>query len=151
MKKLSLALLGGFDAHTNDSHPVEIANRKERALLAWLAMHAGQKISREKAADILWGERAQKQANASLSQAIYAIRKVLAMHGCDVLSADAEGIMLDAVRVSVDAVEFSQLVQTGDGDSLAQAVGLYVGPFLEGMTDLQQANSKSGSEPSAGD
>jgi len=134
VKKLSLTLLGGLDIRTSDSHPVEIANRKERALLAWLAMRAGQEISREKAADILWGERPQKQANASLSQAIYAIRKVLAKHDCDVLSADAGCIMLDAARVSVDAVEFSQLAQTGDGDSLAQAAGLYVGPFLEGMT-----------------
>ena len=125
--------MGGFDVRTSNSHPVEIPNRKERALLAWLGMHAGQKISREMAADILWGERPQKQANASLSQAIHAIRKALEKHGCDVLSADTGGIMLGAARVSVDALEFRHLAEKGDGDSLAQAVGLYGGPFLEGI------------------
>ncbi len=133
MKRLNLTLLGGFDARTDDSHPVEILNRKERALLAWLGMNAGQHIGREAAAAILWGDRAQKQANASLSQALYTIRKALAAQGCDTLSADRVGIMLDANRVRVDALEFRRLAGSADAERLAAAVDMYTAPLLEGM------------------
>ena len=54
---------------------IEIAGRKERALLAVLAMPPGKPRSRDKLASLLWSDRGDKQARDSLKQAILRLRK----------------------------------------------------------------------------
>lgn len=50
--------------------------RKARALLAYLALHRGKPISRERLTGLLWGDRAEEQARASLRQAILELKPI---------------------------------------------------------------------------
>jgi len=133
MAKLRLILLGGFEAFQDRSGPVEFPTRKARALLAWLALNPDRRLARELAGDFLWGDSPQKQANASLSQALYSLRKELTRHGCDAIRGDNTAIFFASEGLDVDAVNFRRLVAAGDPDSLAQAERLWGGEFLEGF------------------
>src|SRR5262249_61208510 len=53
------------------------AGRKVRALLACLALSSGQAWPREKLMALLWSDRADEQARASLRQALAEMRRVL--------------------------------------------------------------------------
>jgi DNA-binding SARP family transcriptional activator len=48
MAELELKLLGRFQARCSSGRPVELTTRKTRALLAYLALYAGQAQSRDK-------------------------------------------------------------------------------------------------------
>jgi hypothetical protein len=48
--------------------------RKARALLAYLALHPGKAISRERLMGLLWGDRAEEQARGSLRQTLFELR-----------------------------------------------------------------------------
>ncbi|WP_263722931.1 BTAD domain-containing putative transcriptional regulator [Albidovulum sediminicola] len=106
--------------------------RQLRALLAWLALHQGKAVARETASALLWGDRPQKQANASLSQALYTLRKALG-DSSSVVETDAETIRLSETAVLVDAQEFSRRAHGTDPSDLMAAAALYAAPFLEGF------------------
>lgn len=133
MASLSLYLLGGFDAVVNGSEPFELPTRKGRALLAWLALNLGRRISRDMAIGLLWGDRPQKQANASLNQTIYELRKALGCNGHELLRTDHEVIALSTEDIEVDALEFSRLARSSDCDDNAHAERLYRGDLLAGF------------------
>jgi len=63
---LRIKLLGGFGAGRAQGLAVEIAARKTRALLAYLALAAGRPQGRDKLANLLWSDRGDKQARDSL-------------------------------------------------------------------------------------
>ena len=58
--------------HRRDATP---RGRKARAILAYLAAHAGAKVPRERITELLWGDRGEAQARASLRQALLEIRR----------------------------------------------------------------------------
>jgi len=53
MARLQLTLLGGFEARIIPGEPLDIANRKTRALLAYLALPTGRAHSRDKLTALL--------------------------------------------------------------------------------------------------
>lgn len=65
MIPFEILLLGAFQLRKG-GQPVDLPGRRERALLAYLAMPAGEPRSREKLAGMLWSERGEKQARDSL-------------------------------------------------------------------------------------
>ncbi|MBB3764093.1 AfsR/SARP family transcriptional regulator [Sphingomicrobium lutaoense] len=69
-------LIGSFRLtdlhHQSDATP---GSRKACAVLAYLASRPGETIARERLAGLLWGDRAEPQARASLRQAIFDIRR----------------------------------------------------------------------------
>jgi hypothetical protein len=69
MAPLQLVLLGGFHASAAGQE-IDVPGRKERALLAFLAIPAGEARSRDKLAGLLWSDRGDSQARESLKQAV---------------------------------------------------------------------------------
>ena len=92
MAELDLRLLGRFQARCSSGRPVELTTRKARALLAYLALHAGQAQSREKLIALLWSDRAEKQGRDSLRQALTALRRGLGAEGVALLTVDGDAI-----------------------------------------------------------
>jgi DNA-binding SARP family transcriptional activator len=78
MPRLRLKLLGGFELRTASGLAVEIASRKTRALLAYLALPAGRSHARDKLTGLLWSDRGDKQARDSLRQALSELGRALA-------------------------------------------------------------------------
>ena len=133
MTRLSLTLLGDFQARLEPGPPLRLRTRKTQALLAYLARVPGQPHSRDKLADLLWGERSPDQARSRLRDTLFALRQ--ALKSCDppCLDAGSEVIALRADTVDVDVLSFEQLVRSGGPAALEEAVRLYRGDFLEGF------------------
>ena len=74
--RLSLTLHGGFDAKA-PSGPVGKIGRRGQALLAFLALAPRQRATRAAVMTLLWGDRGEEQARASLRQELSTLRRVL--------------------------------------------------------------------------
>lgn len=107
--------------------------RKTRALLAVLALSKSP-VSRTRLADLLWGDRGEEQARASLRQALYELRAVA---GGGYLSVDREAVGLGPKRLPTDVASIQGLIEGGDGPALAEALELSELPFcssIDGVT-----------------
>ncbi len=132
MASLELLLLGGFQARAG-GHEADIPGRKERALLAFLAIPPGERRSRDKLAGLLWSDRADGQARDSLKQAVFKLRKALDGVRPPPIRVDREFVSLDQAAVAVDVAEFEQLVGAGTPEAIGRATALYRGDLLDGL------------------
>ena len=73
----SKGLFAVRDAEGADLTP---RRRKGCALLVYLAAHAGEDVSRERIAALLWSDRGEEQARGSLRQCLYELRGLGALH-----------------------------------------------------------------------
>ena len=131
--RLTLMLLGDFQARLGSRPPLRLRTRKAQALLAYLARPAGQSHSRDKLAALLWGDRSQPQARSRFRETLFALRRALTAADPACLIWSGETIALDADAVDIDAGAFERLAQADDVESLARAAALYRGDFLEGL------------------
>jgi TolB-like protein len=122
-----LRLLGGFDLRLEGGRDGAALGRKARALLACLALPPGKAWPREKLMALLWGDRAEEQARASLRQALAELRRCFG--DAAPLQTSNETIALDPTLIAIDAVAFEQLAKS---DRHAEAAALYRGPLLDG-------------------
>jgi DNA-binding SARP family transcriptional activator len=60
-----------------DGRSVAIASKKARALLGYLALREGSEVPRSIITGLLWGERGEDQARASLRQTFTELRGAL--------------------------------------------------------------------------
>ena len=125
LDSLRIRLFGGFDIHSQDGHTVPLAGRKVRGLLACLALSPGSPWSRERLIALLWSDRGEEQARASLRQALAEVRRALG--DPSPLRAERDALCLDPAMITVDVIAFERLART---NNLAQAVELYRGPLL---------------------
>ena len=126
-----LTLLGGFALESGDGGRLTLPTRKDRLLLAYLALSAGRPQTREKLAGLLWGDRGEVQARDSLKQALAGIRQALRHGGADPLVTDRETVTLEIEGIDVDAAEFTRLAM--NAGACAKAAALYKGQLLDGI------------------
>ena len=118
-----LALVGA----EGDADPSLASRRRKLAVLTVLAL-SKRPISRDRLAEMFWGNQPQERARHSLSSTLSHLRKVL---GRDAISARAAEVELTAgERLDVDAVHFALAIEQRKD---AQALELYAGPFLDGV------------------
>jgi DNA-binding SARP family transcriptional activator len=134
MARLTLTLLGGFRARLDPGAPLALPTRKAQALLAYLAMPPGLAHPRDKLASLLWGSTVETTARTSLRQTLYALRKSLRGADPQPLRLDADTVALDPTAVTVDVGEFVQRMAEATPSALAEALALYEGDLLEGLT-----------------
>jgi len=124
---LQLRLLGGVELRSAQGQDLAVAGRKVRALLACLALSSGSLWPREKLMALLWSDRAEEQARASLRQALADLRRVLGEPSP--LRTEHDTVGIDPVLIAVDAVDFARLAKAG---KLNDAAALYRGRLLDG-------------------
>jgi DNA-binding SARP family transcriptional activator/TolB-like protein len=107
-----LSLLGRVAAHAGERE-IDIANRKCRALLGYLALSDSAEESRERVIGMLWSENEEERARASLRQALYEVRAALEAAGLDLLSATKVTLAIDRRRLDVDV--WSVLAEAKEG------------------------------------
>jgi len=103
---LEIRLLGPLEVRDDDA-VIEIRRRKQRALLAALALRAGELVTTDRLIDDLWGERAPRTAKHALENYVSELRKAL---GKDAIVTRANGYVLDLDPSRVDVIRFEQLV-----------------------------------------
>ena len=125
-----IGLLGGFFIMPGGDDAVAITNKKNRAILAIVALSPGGQTTRERLCGFLWGDRGEEQARGSLRQSLAVLRKELGEAVSLVLRTrdDVVGLRLETVRV--DAVDFLKLADTNDLASLREAAVLFRGELL---------------------
>lgn len=131
---LRLDLLGGFAARDGRGREIEITSRKAQALLAVLSLAPGQPQTRDKLTALLWSDRAEPQARASLRQALVELRRILPDRDPPLLATRRESLCVDPGAVAVDAVEMERLFDEGSPQAIEEAVDLWRGDLLDGLS-----------------
>src|SRR6185437_4465374 len=127
---LHLALLGPFQMRRQATE-IGPLPKKAQGLLAYLALHPGQALARERLAALLWGDARSEQARRSLRECLRSIRAIMGGDAKDALAADGNGGRLALPKnTDVDATRFEQLVRSSRLEDLEAAHGLYRGEFL---------------------
>ena len=134
MSVVQVRLLGPLEVEVSGI-PVELRRKKQRALIALLALRPGEAISTDRLVEDLWGQEAPKAAVGSLQNLVSQLRKAL---GADTLLTRASGYVLDVPAEVVDLHRFQRLVEeameSGAADAravkLRQALELWRGPAL---------------------
>lgn len=132
MSTLRLTLLGGFQPLL-EGRALVLPTRKSQALLAYLALPAGQTHSRDKLAAMLWGDGDDQSARGSLRQAVFGLRKALADTDPPALVLAGDALALDPRALDVDVAAFERLLGDGAPAALEAAVRLYRGDLLSGL------------------
>lgn len=143
-------VLGRFEVRRPGGELVVVGRRKQRALLAVLLLRAGAVVRTADLTEALWGERPPPSARANLHSYVSALRQILdtvSEAGGARLANAAGGYRLDVAETECDAMLFAALSAEGRqalqedrpvraADRLGRALGLWRGPPLEDLTDL---------------
>ena len=124
---LSMSILGPLVIESGDCRLGKVP-KKARALLAFLAAQAGQPVTRERLADLLWPYQGSEQARHSLRNCLLELRKALGRGTDAYLAADFANCRIqDAI---VDLVQFERLSRSQHRCDLQAAADLYRGELL---------------------
>jgi DNA-binding SARP family transcriptional activator len=121
-----------------DGRPVHIEGGKERALLAFLLLHAGEPVSVDRLIDELWGDSPPVTARKSVQVRVAGLRR--ALRG-DILVTRGDAYLVRFEPNQLDLQRFEQLLSDGSdalaaGDpsaavaTLREALALWRGPPL---------------------
>jgi DNA-binding SARP family transcriptional activator len=112
-----------------DGTELDLGAPKQRAVLAFLAAHAGEPVSLDRLIDELWGDQAPPRATASLQAYVSNLRRVLepgrrARTPAALLVSRPPGYALDLPEGALDADRFERLAAAAaeakrDGDVVA--------------------------------
>jgi len=126
---VSLELLGGFRASLR-GESIALPNRKDQALLAYLALDPTRVHAREQLATLLWEHYDDASARHSLRQALTDLRKACIDE--TMIVATRHAVTVQPAAFDTDVGRFLRLSTASDQASLEQAIKLYRGNLLEG-------------------
>ena len=133
MAILRLELFGGFTLSDDEGHEVTITSRKARALFAYLALAREPSVTRNKLASLLWADRGEEQAQASLRQTLSSLRRVLGKSGAEILRVSGGSLSISPQSLSLDVVEFEAGIIDTDEETRNAALEIHQGPLLDGF------------------
>jgi DNA-binding SARP family transcriptional activator len=133
MAQFALDLFGGFQARAGRGRGIRLRRRKAQALLAYLALQAGQRFSRETLTALLWGDAPEDQARHSLRQALLDLRHALPPASRAAIIVEGDHIAVNRRRVTVDVAAFERLAAQSGRKAVERAVALYRGDLLAGI------------------
>ena len=102
--------------------------------VAYLALRRDRGQSREKLAELLWSNCAEKQARANLRNALSSIRKALNGDDAGYLVTEGDQVALAGPDIELDVTLFERLVSEATPDALTRAATLYKGDLLDGFS-----------------
>ena len=114
MAGFRLSLLGKFALSVPGGSVVAITSKKNRALLAILALSPWQSMTRERLASLLWGDRGEEQARSSLRQSLAVLRKELGPDGSSLVRSQDEVLKLQLAVSAVDVLDIVAASMSND-------------------------------------
>src|ERR1700752_5372430 len=107
---MEVRLLGAVEVW-HDGRQLEPGSRRQRALLATLALNAGRVVSSDRLIELLWGDEPPRTAAKSLQNAISQLRRMLVPVGADILEPLPPGYRLRLEPDAVDAERFQRVAR----------------------------------------
>ena len=114
---MDVRLLGPLEVRLEDG-PTELGPRKQRAVLAMLALEAGRTVSADRLAEGLWGETPPATAPKMVQLYVSRLRRVINGNGAEIVTR-GRGYELRLPDDEVDAIRFERLVDTHPREALA--------------------------------
>ena len=115
-------LMGAFRLVGAQGEAVAVASRRARALLAYLVLAPDHVATRERLCGVLWGDRGEAQARASLRQCLLELRDVMSAAGLDILDRRRESVALKTGAFDSDVADLVAAIDVGGGVALAALV-----------------------------
>ncbi len=127
-----LRLMGAFRLTGPDGRPIDVSSRRARALLAYLALSPDHAASRERLAGLLWSDRGEAQARASLRQTLLTLKAVFLQAGLDVINVGRDKVSLISGALDGDLAALDRAFERADPDaSAARLADIGAGRLLE--------------------
>src|SRR5262245_16236743 len=131
----SLRLFGDFQLSVRATgEKVALPGKRERVLLAYLALSPNGRQPRRKLVTLLWGETADEASLENLRTSIRNLRKALGDGEHHVVASEDRDIVLDVSSFEVDVIEFHRRAAGPGTAELEEAAKLYAGDFLDGLS-----------------
>jgi DNA-binding SARP family transcriptional activator/TolB-like protein len=128
-------LFGTFSLEDARGAPVRIRSRRARALLAHLIVVGAAGASRERLSGLLWSDRAEEQARASLRQCLLELRRELTEAGVDALDVGREQVVRRREGLEADLDQLEDAIRQQDGAALSAALEeIGASLLLEGLS-----------------
>ena len=127
---MDLRLLGPTEARLDDG-PLELGPRKQRAVLAMLALRPGRTVSVDRLAEGLWGEQPPSSAAKMVQHYVSHLRRALDGNGVRIVTR-GRGYELQLLDGEVDAVRFERLLEESRP---RDALALWRGDALADLAD----------------
>jgi DNA-binding SARP family transcriptional activator len=145
---LSMELLGTLTIRVDDQRVRAEFGSAGRRLAAYLAQYSGRPHRRDRLVDLFWAGLEPNRARSALNTALWRLRKVIAAEplskgGRNLVTLGNEIVLEPADWLAIDTHSFDASVKSalrcaaGEAGApptalLADAIGRYSGPFLEG-------------------
>ena len=130
---IHIYLFGKFHIVQGTERAITPRGQKTRAMLAYLALSSDGAASREKLIGLLWSDRPEEQARASLRQSLNELRHCVNIDGQEIVLADRHMVQLQREQVWIDALTLKQMAKGTSWDKYDQWQELYHGELLEGL------------------
>src|SRR5262245_5499214 len=131
--RLRIRLLGPMTV-TVDGRPIAIAAKKARALLGYLTLREGAEVARGVLTGLLWGERSEGQARASLRQTLSELKGALGKSASSSILASKEAIAWARGSAWIDTRRVESAAGSTDEAALHDAAELAGGELMEGLS-----------------
>jgi len=133
MNKNRFNLVGEFQYISGDGQLGEISLAKDIGVIAVVALSKNYSCSRSRIIDLLWGDRCDEQARASLRHSLWSLKKALHRSSEDLLQIDRKRVRLNPELCSIDVSEFLELSDSNRQVDLERAISICRGELLEGL------------------
>jgi YVTN family beta-propeller protein len=130
---MHVRLLGPIEAIL-EGRAVPLGTRKQRALLAMLALRPNTTVGVDRLVEGLWGEEPPASAPKMVQLYVSQLRRCLAGGGAEIVT-HGHGYELRIAADRVDAARFERLVDGGGGSQAREALALWRGPPLADVAD----------------
>src|SRR5713226_9232118 len=132
---MEFRILGPVEA-ADDGQSLSLGGASQRALLAFLLLHANEVVSSDRLLDELWSDEPPASGVTALQVRISQLRKALGSAAAP-LQTKPPGYVLRILPGELDLERFSRLVEEADGvepsfaaEKLREALALWRGPPL---------------------
>lgn len=143
---MRVRLLGPVDIVV-DTGRMAVGGPQAQAVLALLAVHAGEVVSADRLIDELWGGRPPRAARVTVQSHISRLRALHEPDTVRMLPRQRHGYLLDPAASEVDAHRYVELAGRGCGEvrdsrwaagreTLGEAAGMWRGTPFSGIDDV---------------
>ena len=129
-------ILGSMRATTYLGEDVLPRGKKARAILGYLAVAAGERVSRARLGAMLWDRTPDAQARSSFRQALHELSLAMGSLADELISADRESVKLNANLCWIDATAMLAPETTSAGSSRSELSALCTGELLEELDGI---------------